>query len=446
VLTDSGGQFVIGGLGTGLYTVRVELSGFKTVTITDVPVSPAQYTTLDVSLPLAHMDETITVAAEHDVVQTEAAMVGSLVSRLEPSSKDEPIATPRLRQYFPETLYWQPEVETDAQGHVRLEVPLADSITTWKVAVVASTEDGKVGIAEHEVVAFQPFFVDADPPPVLTQGDEIALPVVVRNYEASAQTVNVELAAADWMTPLGPASRTLRAPVGDGARVDFRVRAARWTRDGRVRVSARGRSSGDAVEKRTAIHPDGEEIHVTDGGLLRREATLTLGLPETAVAGTIRAEVKLAPNLGAHVLESVEAILRRPYGCAEQTISSTYPSLLALGLLPRDDSSALAHRARRYLTLGRQRLLGYQHASGGFGILEPRRAEPRPHRLRRAFSGRRARVDEHGHLRVERGAGVPHHEPGRGRELAGSAILVVRGRHRTVDRPRRARPSAIRSR
>src|ERR1051325_10774408 len=37
-----------------------------------------------------------------------------------------------------------------------------------------------------------------------------------------------------------------------------------------------------------------------------------------------------AEVLMAHVIESVEAIMKRPYGCGEQTIPSTYPSLLLL--------------------------------------------------------------------------------------------------------------------
>ena len=36
------------------------------------------------------------------------------------------------------------------------------------------------------------------------------------------------------------------------------------------------------------------------------------------------------PNLMAHVWEAIGAILERPWGCGEQTISSTYPSILLL--------------------------------------------------------------------------------------------------------------------
>jgi CD109 antigen len=55
---------------------------------------------------------------------------------------------PRLRQYFPETLYWLPELETDAEGRAEIDVPIADSITTWRISLLASDADGNLGSAQ----------------------------------------------------------------------------------------------------------------------------------------------------------------------------------------------------------------------------------------------------------------------------------------------------------
>jgi hypothetical protein len=60
--------------------------------------------------------------------------------------------------------------------------------------------------------------------------------------------------------------------------------------------------------------------------------------------------------------------MERPYGCAEQTISSAYPSLLWLQLQKSQKvpPSALDERARHYLKLAYAKLLGYRDSSGGF--------------------------------------------------------------------------------
>ena len=75
---------------------------------------------------------------------------------------------------------------------------MADNITTWKMYTIASTKNGKIGVAEKEVTAFQSFFVDLDPPKFLTDGDEIYLPTQVRNYTEKKQKVDVTMAKADW--------------------------------------------------------------------------------------------------------------------------------------------------------------------------------------------------------------------------------------------------------
>ncbi len=67
------------------------------------------------------------------------------------SAKGRQVTTPKLREYFPETLYWQPELVTDENGHASVDVKLADTITNWRVAVMASTMDGQVTETDMDV-------------------------------------------------------------------------------------------------------------------------------------------------------------------------------------------------------------------------------------------------------------------------------------------------------
>jgi hypothetical protein len=59
--------------------------------------------------------------------------------------------------------------------------------------------------------------------------------------------------------------------------------------------------------------------------------------------------------------------MKRPYGCGEQTISSTYPSLLLLRHYKNTgEGFPLRTKAQRYLNDGYSRLLNYRAESGGF--------------------------------------------------------------------------------
>ena len=110
---------------------------------------------------------------------------------------------PRLRQFFPETLYWMPELVTDEQGHAQIEVPMADSITTWRASLLVSDQNGNLGSAEIGLRAFQDFFVEPDLPRFLTVGDEIDVPIAVYNYLAEPQSIKLAVAPADWFEVRG---------------------------------------------------------------------------------------------------------------------------------------------------------------------------------------------------------------------------------------------------
>jgi uncharacterized protein YfaS (alpha-2-macroglobulin family) len=116
------------------------------------------------------------------------------------------------------------------------------------------------------------------------------------------------------------------------------------------------------------IHPDGERKEKSVTNILNGTQGLRIDVPEMAIAGSVRAEVKVYPTILARLLEAVEALLQRPWGCAEQTISSSYPNLLILKALKQegDEDKRIEDRARKNLQIGYDRLIGYQSDAGGF--------------------------------------------------------------------------------
>jgi uncharacterized protein YfaS (alpha-2-macroglobulin family) len=383
-ISNENGIYSFPDLPAGFYDLSIEASGFKRTTILEVPVTASAITILTADIEPGGVSEVVTVMASSNEIETTNTQVSSMMisskrvtelplngrnlmslALLKPGSQ---ISTPRFREYFPETLLWQPSLETDRQGRARLKFKLADNITTWKISVIGSTIDGEIGVAEKEIQAFQPFFVEHDPPRLLTEGDEISLPVVLRNYLNRSQSVNLEIKPEDWFTLLGPSQKQAKVAANDSSQETFNIRATASIKDGKQRITATGNEASDAIEKPVSVHPDGEEVVKTTTHLLGDSNAINIVVPESAIRGTARAELKLYPNLMSHALEGIEGILKRPYGCGEQTISSTYPNLLVLRYLKESgkDSPAVTAKAGRYLQSGYERLLGYREAGGGF--------------------------------------------------------------------------------
>ncbi len=278
----------------------------------------------------------------------------------------------RVREWFPETLLWRPELVTDDEGLVRIETPLADSITSWRISGGAITRDGRIGSIGADLRVFQPFFVDIDAPVALVRGDEAELPAVVYNYLDRTQRVTLRVADAGWFELLSDAERVVELDPGAVVKVGFRIRA-REIGEQKFEVHARGVDAvgtlvEDAIRRAIAVDPEGERVERVVNGVLRDGAELRIEFPEAAVEGSERAVLKLYPSGFSQVLEGLEGIFERPYGCFEQTSSTTYPNILALEYLRKTGAGAptVEATALQYIHLGYQRLLTFEVAGGGF--------------------------------------------------------------------------------
>jgi len=374
--TKDDGTFVVSDLAPGFYKMKVDANGFMSFYLTDVHVASSALTTVDVTLRVGTASQTVTVSADTVSTQTQSAEMISTRSGPEKTVKGpngsatitEQTMTPRLRHVFEETAYWAPSLETNAAGRAALQFTLPDSLTTWQLHAVGSTEDGRITAVDRTFKTFLPFFVDLDMPQTLTVGGAIWLPVNLRNYTAHSVSLPVTVKAADWFTLTTPATTHVTVAPNGATPVVVGLRAASATDSGPLRITAANAHEGDAVEKTVKVHPDGEPKMITASELLRGGAKnmVAFNLPADAISGSVHAELLLYPNLGANVVHAMKAVLERPYGCAEQTISAAYPSLLFLEMeTAAKHESTAKEQAQSYLQLGYDRLLGYFNSAGG---------------------------------------------------------------------------------
>ncbi len=225
-------------------------------------------------------------------------------------------APPRLRQWFPETLFWAPQVITDDTGRATVDVPnVADSITTWRMVASAVSARGEMGGMTGGLRVFQDFFVDPDLPVALTQGDRVELPVAVYNWLAEPQTVELTLVESDGVRLLdGEPKKTARMEGNSVGVVRFPIQVERigqW----KVRVDARGsKGLADAIERTVRVLPDGKEIDFGASNRLGATARETVTIPPEAVPGASVLLVKLLPGTFAEVKDGLEKMLQLPYG------------------------------------------------------------------------------------------------------------------------------------
>jgi uncharacterized protein YfaS (alpha-2-macroglobulin family) len=274
----------------------------------------------------------------------------------------------RVRESFPETMLWQPQLITDSNGIAELPVAFADSITTWRLTASASSKGGRLGGVSAPLRVFQDFFVDLDLPVALTQNDEVAFPVAVYNYLKTPQKVTLDLNQEDWFELVeGTTTRTLELKPGEVTGVKYRIRAKKIG-SLPLLVKARGSKTSDAIRRLVEVVPDGQRKEVAFNGELKGKVTQRVVIPADAVADASKILVKVYPGVFSQVLEGTEGMLRMPNGCFEQTSSSAYPNILVVDYVKSTKAASpqILMKAEQYLNVGYQRLLTFERPGGGF--------------------------------------------------------------------------------
>ncbi len=273
------------------------------------------------------------------MVEVDRAEVVAVNSATLVKEKDESGSVARrVRSYFPEALYINPEIITDKDGVASITISLADSITTWRMAMMASTAHGALGTSSSSIKVFQDFFVDLDLPVTLTQGDRVSIPVAVYNYSGAAGDVNLQLQADDWFSLADDVAE--KSVAVESARVGGAQFTLEAKRIGKFKLSLGARMKGganraDTIVREIEVIPNGREQSVVFNGRLESTAQHDVTFPAESIPEASKVFVRLYPGPLSQVIEGMDSLLRMPYGCFEQTSSSTYPNVLALDYMKR---------------------------------------------------------------------------------------------------------------
>jgi uncharacterized protein YfaS (alpha-2-macroglobulin family) len=218
-----------------------------------------------------------------------------------------------VRRDFSPTLCFVPEAIVGLDGKARLLIPLKDSITTWRLRLVASAASGATGVGEGRIRVSQPLHAEPWVATHVTVGDDLELPVAVRNETGSAMSVALGLRTSSELAVVGSASASL--PVGPGGTGShaFRIRAVA-AGEARVHLVSDGGSARDAIERVIHVRPNAREVTEAVGGALGAGAPLELDLPPLAASVPRERRVSVYSTPVAEVLAGLEGLIACPHG------------------------------------------------------------------------------------------------------------------------------------
>ncbi len=111
-----------------------------------------------------------------------------------PAKSDAPFSP---RTNLKETVFFFPELYTDADGAVIIKFKMNEALTRWKFLGLATTKDLKIGATSREVVTQKDLMVQPNAPRFVREGDEIEYTAKVTNLSAETLTGSATLQLFD---------------------------------------------------------------------------------------------------------------------------------------------------------------------------------------------------------------------------------------------------------
>jgi uncharacterized protein YfaS (alpha-2-macroglobulin family) len=293
---------------------------------------------------------------------------------------DEGGAAGRVQPVKPVAL-WSGVVPVPASGKV--SIPFKLPLYRGAVRVMAVTTSAKrVGKASAQVLVRDPLVLQTTLPRFLTQNDEIQIPVFLTNLSGSAQEVKVTLTAENLPVPglempaasmssplqmLGKSEGRVKLENGKATTLVFQARAATAVGAARLKVTAEGGGHTAFEQLDVPLLPAGaRERQVQRLELAQGKTDLSQYL-KGWVPTTERTTFWVTTNPYAESMQHLSYLVRYPYGCIEQTTSSTRPLLFVSQLMDNADPTVTGSKKVEDMVMaGLNRILSMQTPAGGF--------------------------------------------------------------------------------
>lgn len=270
-----------------------------------------------------------------------------------------------IRNDFESTVYWNGNVETDRSGKAKVEFVTNDLISSFRTTIEGFSVDGSIGRTEYSYTTQQPFSMDVKTPTEMVSGDKMMIPVFLKNSTSFAINGRIVVVSPKQLNIVSKESEVTIA-AKESKVIYLETEATNEIGEGEVQVKFISKEFGDAFSRKVTVVAKGFPANISLSGQdLSKEFFIN---PVTVVPSSMKVNFTAYPSVMNELMSGIDAILREPYGCFEQTSSSNYPNIMALQYLKtmKVDNPKLEAKAKKLLEDGYQKLTAFETKENGY--------------------------------------------------------------------------------
>ncbi len=274
---------------------------------------------------------------------------------------------------------WSGMVKVDANGKAAVSFDIPTYRGALRVMAI-SMDNEKTGSADTRVVVRDPLVLQATLPRFLSADDEIEIPVFITNTtgKEKAITINVEVenggrlakkkTEIEALSFLTPQSVTINTKNEESKTALFKIKSLQQAGSAKFRITAKTEGFESYTTGEVPFRPSGPRETRTSivelpTGTTELNAQLAGWIPTSE-----KSNIWVTTNPYGRAFDHLRYVIRYPYGCIEQTTSSTRPLLFVSEFVKNADPETLKKLGgvENMIDSGIRRVLSMQTSSGGF--------------------------------------------------------------------------------
>ncbi len=210
---------------------------------------------------------------------------------------------------------------TDINGDASIDFDMPNYMGQVRIMVVAA--DGmSFGSADKDMIVKAPIIVESSLPRSMKVGDKLKMPVSVSALEDDIGDVDV------YYTFKGKTqNKTLTIDKGEKEIVYFEEEIANEIGNEELTIGVKSKVYNYEETVGMAINSNNTPIEINENKELKGRTDCTFNQGEKYVKGTVDSFITVSNTMMLGLDKRLKYLIRYPYGCLEQTISSVFPQL-----------------------------------------------------------------------------------------------------------------------
>ncbi|MGL5014888.1 MAG: MG2 domain-containing protein [Bacteroidales bacterium] len=176
-----------------------------------------------------------------------------------------------VREKFNQTAFFFPSINPDTAGRAKIDFTLPEAVTTWKLKLLAHTEDMRIAKLEKEIVAQKEMMIEPNLPRFIRQGDYISINSKLSFISSEREPTTVTLELFDPITnQVWHKESSLIENPSSSNLISFKLDVPKERTATGVRITAQNSKFSDGEQHVISILPDRD--YLTESNTIRANA------------------------------------------------------------------------------------------------------------------------------------------------------------------------------